>query len=102
MRRVILRIGFPKTGSTAIQNMFHGHRKELLETERLLYPGLSANLTTPLCVLFLDDPMEHNMVKLAGWSTNEVEERQRHYRPRSTERCLPLLGRHCCCCRRKG
>ena len=80
MKRVILHIGLPKTGSTAIQNIFHRHRKELMETERLLYPGLSPNLTTPLCMLFLDDPMEHNMVKLAGWSTNEVEERRRHYR----------------------
>lgn len=70
-REIVLHLGLPKTGTTAIQNVFHAHRDMLLEREHVLYPSLSPNLTTPLCSMFQEDPRKHIVNKMAGISTAE-------------------------------
>lgn len=74
-------MGQQKTGTTTIQNVFHAHRAELLAKHGILYPAVSANLTTPLCTMFHDDPRrQHIMVKLMGALSDDqlADLRQRH------------------------
>ncbi|HET6378410.1 MAG TPA: hypothetical protein VFG05_08925 [Methylocella sp.] len=54
-----LHIGMPKTATTSIQNTLYSHRDHLLAKGRILYPALDANLTTPLCSMFLENPQKH-------------------------------------------
>jgi hypothetical protein len=74
---VFVHLGFPKTGTTTIQNVFHAHRNRLLAEEGVLYPSLSPNLTNVLCTNFLDDPLKHITNQMAGISREEARERGR-------------------------
>ena len=39
-KKIILHIGFPKTGTTTIQNFLHERRTILLREKKILYPSL--------------------------------------------------------------
>ena len=65
-KRIILHIGFPKTGTTTIQNVLYEHRNILLKEKNILYPALAPNLTDALCTIFLDDPRRHITNKING------------------------------------
>ena len=78
-RKIILHIGLPKTGTTTIQNVLYANREYLLEQEKVLYPSLAPNLTTPLCTIFLDKPQRHIANKMAGLTTEEIAGRQKEY-----------------------
>lgn len=79
-RRIIVHFGFPKTGTTTIQNVFHAQRESLLERERVLYPALNPNLTNALCTMFLDNPLNHISNKMAGLSLVEAQSLGEDYR----------------------
>lgn len=78
-RKIILHFGLPKTGTTTIQNVFHGNREFLLAQEATLYPSLAPNLTTPLCTIFQNDPRKHIANKTAGFTTEEIAARRKNY-----------------------
>jgi hypothetical protein len=65
-KRILLHIGFPKTGTTTIQNFLYEHREILLKETGVLYPSLAANLTDALCTMFLNDPSKHITNKMRG------------------------------------
>ncbi|WP_138466921.1 hypothetical protein [Poseidonocella sp. HB161398] len=80
-RTLLLHAGMPKTGTTSIQNACHAVRGELLAMDRLLYLGVAANHTNPMCTLFMDDPSRHIANRMAGIrSKADVEALQKKYR----------------------
>lgn len=78
-RKIVLHIGLPKTGTTAIQNVLYANRNFLLQQEGVLYPSLAPNLTTPLCTIFQNDPRKHIVNKMAGFTTEEIAARRKNY-----------------------
>ena len=58
-RRIVLHTGFPKTGTTTVQNTLYGQREKLLETYGLLYPSIAPNHTDAMCTMFLANPLQH-------------------------------------------
>ena len=80
-RTLLFHSGMPKTGTTSIQNACHAARGDLLALDRILYPGLAANHTNPVCTLFMDDPARHISNKMANIQTAEaLTGLQAHYR----------------------
>lgn len=65
-KRIILHIGFPKTGTTTIQNFMYERRDILLKQRKILYPSLAPNLTDALCTMFLKDPGKLITNKMKG------------------------------------
>jgi hypothetical protein len=55
-KRLILHIGFPKTGTTTIQNFLYERRKILLKDKRILYPSSTPNHSNLLITLFSEHP----------------------------------------------
>jgi hypothetical protein len=78
-QKVILHIGWPKTGTTTIQNVLHANRDFLLRQERVLYPSLAPNLNTGLLTIFGDGPQERVVNKMRGLTTEEIEVRRKEY-----------------------
>lgn len=70
-------MGLDKTGTTAIQNVLHANREYLLAEERLLYPSLTPNLSTPLLTIFKDNPRKHKANRMAGLTAEAVEQRRK-------------------------
>ena len=54
-RRIVLHPGFPKTGTTAVQQALFKTRHRLLHDHRVLYPGIDENHTKPLLAMFRAD-----------------------------------------------
>ena len=61
-------MGLPKTGTTATQAALFTARERLLTEYSLYYPKIGENHTDALCTMFLDDPLKHISVRVAGIS----------------------------------
>ena len=79
-RKIILHIGFPKTGTTTIQNALYANREFLLAEEGILYPSLEPNMTTPLRTIFRDSSPQSFANRMAGITTEEETMRRKKYR----------------------
>lgn len=78
-RKIILHPGLHKTGTSTIQNVLHANRDFLLEQERVLYPSLASNLSTPLNMIFNDNPLKQLADKLPGLTDEEIAIRRKNY-----------------------
>ncbi len=78
-QKIILHIGWPKTGTTTIQNVLQANRDFLLRHERALYPSLAPNLNTGLLTIFGDDPQERVVNKMRGFTTEELAARRKKH-----------------------
>lgn len=71
MKKAIVHIGLPKTGTTSIQEALYATRERLLETSGIFYPSISPNLNNVLCTSFFDDPRKHIEAAMEGLDTLE-------------------------------
>jgi hypothetical protein len=71
-RRVLVHAGWPKTGTSTIQNVLHANRGYLLERERALYPSLAPNLSNALGSIFKEHSRKRKATKVAGLTDEEV------------------------------
>lgn len=78
-RRIVLHTGFPKTGTSTIQNVLYANRDFLLQKEGVLYPSLAHNLNTPLGVMFGEDPERMMQNKMADYTTEEMSAHRENY-----------------------
>lgn len=69
MKRAIIHMGMPKTGTTSFQKAIYKNREILLERHRMLYPSIGANHTNSICPMFLPDPRTQITLKMAGISS---------------------------------
>lgn len=79
-RKIILHIGFPKTGTTTIQNTLYTNREFLLKKEGILYPSLESNLTTPLRTIFREHSPQPFANRMAALTIEEETARREKYR----------------------
>jgi hypothetical protein len=77
-RKTILHAGFPKTGTTFIQNRIFNMR-DVLKKNGILVPSIAANLTDALCTMFHDDPMVHITNKLDQLDDRLMKKRINYY-----------------------
>jgi hypothetical protein len=54
IKRAVIHIGMPKTGTTAIQRTLFSVRSKLLADKQILYPSIAANHSVPLGTIFRD------------------------------------------------
>lgn len=78
-RKIVLHAGFPKTGTTYLQNKLFANRKALAEKHAIILPGATANLTNALCTMFHDNPMVHVSNALLQYSLDQVSAVKKNY-----------------------
>jgi hypothetical protein len=70
-RKAVLHIGWPKTGTTTIQNTLFRYRNELLERYGILYPSVGPNHTIPLREMFEVETQRTSSQRIASSGNNE-------------------------------
>lgn len=53
--------------------------RDLLLQNRILYPSVASNLTTPLCTIFQENPSKHIANRMANLTAEEIDSRRRSY-----------------------
>jgi len=75
-RRVLVHAGWPKTGTSTIQNVLHANREYPLDCECALYPSLAANMSDMLGSVFNEHSRKRRAEQMSGFTEEELAARQ--------------------------
>lgn len=69
-RRVIIHAGWPKTGTSSLQNLLYKNRKELLRKTGYLYPSIAAEQGYMMAMMFSSNAKSHPKAQRLGISSD--------------------------------